>query len=313
MKLRPITLLLVTMSLLAACSTSSPIPTTTAINTLEPAQLPPSGRLYVVGTTTLVGDLLHQVGGESIDLHVILSPGRDPHDYQATPGDMRAVSSAAVIFVNGFGLEGSMLISLADSFPDIPMVDLSQGIPPLGSSPSFDPHVWLDPLKVRHWAENAAQALARLDPKNASVYAANADGYSSRLQLLDTWILDHLSPVPSVRRLLVTEHHMLDYFARRYDFTVVGTIVPGYSSEAEPSARELAQLEDRIRSSGVRAIFIEHAANPQLAQTVADDTGLKVVPLYIGALSDSNGPAADYIAMMEYDVQAIVQALRPPD
>jgi manganese/iron transport system substrate-binding protein len=313
MTMRQMTILLAWTALLAACSTANPIPVATAIDALEPAQLPPSGRLQVAGTTTLVGDLLRQVGGEAIDLHVILSPGSDPHDYQATPGDMRAVSGTAAIFVNGFDLEGTMLANLADSFPDTPLVDLSQGIQPLGSSPSFDPHVWLDPLNVKHWAENAAQALGRLDPRNASIYAANAREYSSRLQSLDSWIRDELKPIPSGGRLLVTEHHMLDYFARRYGFTVVGTIVPGYSSEAEPSAKELAQLEDKIRSSGAGAIFIEQAANPQLAQTVAEDTGLKVVSLYVGALSRANGPAADYIALMQYDVQAIVQALLPHD
>ena len=311
MKKRSMFALLASIVMLAACSTSNPIPPTTAIESLEPAQVPASGRLRVAGTTTLVGDLLHQVGGELIDLHVILPPGRDPHDFQATPGDMRVVSGVAVIFVSGFGLEGNMLNSLADSLPDIARVDLSQGIQPLGNSTTFDPHVWLDPFNVEQWAENAAEALGRLDPQNAASYTANARAYTSRLQSLDAWIRDQVNAIPASDRLLVTDHHMLDYFARRYGFDVVGTIIPGYSSEAEPSAQDLAQLEDEIRSSGAKAIFIEHASNSQLAQTVAADTGAQIVPLYVGALSDAKGPAADYISMMQYDVQAITKALQP--
>jgi manganese/iron transport system substrate-binding protein len=305
------------MALLAACAASNAGPKLTPIESLRAVQLPDTRRLSVVGTTTLVGDLLRQVGGEWIDLHVLLAAGRDPHDFQATPGDMRAAGGAAVIFVSGFGLEGNMLTTLADSFPDLPMVDLSQDLQPLeaagssaASAPETDPHVWLDPMNVIRWAENAAQALARLDPQNESHYAENAREFAARLQALDAWIRNEVDPIPVERRVLVTDHHMLDYFARRYDFEVLGTIIPGYSTEAEVSARDLARLEDEVRSAGARAIFIEHSANPQLAQTVAGDTGLIVVPLYVGALSGPDGPAADYIELMQYDVRTLVQALQ---
>ncbi len=310
--------LLLLVALLAGCASPGAGPTPTPIESLQAVQLPPDGQLSVVATTTLVGDLLRQVGGESINLHVMLTPGRDPHSYQTTPGDMRAASGAAVIFVSGFGLEGNMLVSLADSLPTVPMVDLSQGLHPINAGgtsvpPGIDPHVWLDPKNVIRWAENGADALSRLDPGNETRYFQNASLYTTRLQALDDWIQDEIESIPAERRLLVTDHHMLDTFARRYNFDIVGTIVPGYSSEAEPSSRELARLEDTVRQAGARAIFVEDSINPQLARIVASDTGLELVMLYIGSLSGPQGPASNYIELMRYNVQAIVQALQQPE
>lgn len=314
----PSVLLLALALILGACGASGALPPTTPIDSLQPETLPGGSRLTVLATTTLVGDLLRQVGGDMIDLHVMLTPGLDPHGYQATPGDMRVASGAGAIFVSGFGLEGSMLTSLADSFPGVPLVDLSQGLQPLGSADGgassapadVDPHVWLDPLNVVHWAENAAHALGRLDPANQAGYAENARQYAGRLEQLDGWIRSQAETLAPGRRLLVTGHLMLDYFARRYDFEVLGSLVSGYSSEAEASARALAALEDAMRSAGARAIFIEQGSNPQLADTVAGDIGVRVIKLYVGSLSRADGPAADYTELMHYNVRTIVEALQ---
>jgi len=313
----PVWLLLMLALVLGSCGASGSLPPTTPIDALQPEPLPPGSRLTVLATTTLVADLLRRVGGDLIDLHVMLTPGLDPHSYQATPGDMRAASGADVIFVSGFGLEGSMLNSLADSFPGVPLVDLSQGLQPLGGAGSassnptdVDPHVWLDPLNVVHWAENASRALGRLDPENQASYAQYAGQYAGRVEQLDGWIRSQAGALAPERRLLVTGHLMLDYFARRYDFEVLGSLVHGYSSEAEASARALAALEDAMRSTGARAIFIEQGSNPQLAETVAGDTGARVIELYVGSLSQADGPAPDYIELMHYNVRTIIEALQ---
>jgi ABC-type Zn uptake system ZnuABC Zn-binding protein ZnuA len=174
-----------------------------------------------------------------------------------------------------------------------------------------DPHVWMDPTRVVVWTQNIAQALGRLDPEHAGHYQANADQYSEQLLELDSWIHTQINALPSERRVLVTDHDNLGYFAERYDMQLVGAIVPAYSAVAEPSARELAELQDTIRALGVPAVFVGTTVNPTLAEQIASDLGIQVVPIYTGSLSEADGPASSYLQFMRYDVDVIVEALGP--
>ncbi|MBN1400876.1 MAG: zinc ABC transporter substrate-binding protein, partial [Anaerolineae bacterium] len=172
-----------------------------------------------------------------------------------------------------------------------------------------DPHTWFDPRNVQVWTENMAQALGALDPEHAVDYQANAQAYQTELEALDDWIAEQVSTVPQTRRRLVTDHEVFGYFARRYGFEQVGTLFRGASTLAEPSARDLARLEDAIATYGVSAVFVGRTVNPQLAERVAHDTGVQVVPLYTGSLSEPHGPAPDYLSLMRYNTLEIVKAL----
>jgi len=174
-----------------------------------------------------------------------------------------------------------------------------------------DPHFWLAPQNVIRYVENIRNGLSQADPEGTTIYAANADAYVAQLRELDRWIEDQVKQIPVERRLLVTNHESLGYFADRYGFKIIGTIVPGVSTDASPSAQQLARLIDRIKATGTRAIFLETGTNPQLPREVARETGVKVVAeLYTHSSTEPDGPAPSYIAMMKYDTMAVVNALK---
>jgi len=174
-----------------------------------------------------------------------------------------------------------------------------------------DPHFWLAPNNMITYVQNIQRGLSEADPDGTKIYAANADAYISKLKELDRWIEDQVAPIPPDRRLLVTNHESLGYFADRYGFKIIGTIVPSVSTETSPSAKQLARLADRIKATGAKAIFLETGTNPQLARQLADETGIKVVTeLYTHSISAPSGPVPSYIDMMRYNTTTIVNALK---
>lgn len=270
----------------------------------------PGPKLRVVATTTIVGDVVHQIGGEAISLTVLLPPGADPHGYEPVPRDLAALAEADLIFINGAGLEARLEPFLQGARAPVIAVSAGLSLRRLAEEGEPDPHVWFDPRNVLAWVGNIEAALSTADPANAPGYASNARAYEGALRELDAWILGQVAQVPQENRKLVTDHLFLGYFADRYGFEYVGAIFPGFSTLAEPSARELAELEEAILRSGVKAIFVGTTANPALAERLAADTGVKVIFLYTGSLSEPGGPADTYLKLMEYDVSAIVTALK---
>lgn len=316
--------------ILAACAGSAPRPPEAeGWPTLSPVARGEGEPLRVVATTTLVGDVVARVGGDAIALTVLLPIGADPHTYEPTPADLTAVSRAHVLFVNGLGLEEFLERTLRNASSDLPVVVVSAGIQPRmmeehqhehdqegehereqehEHAGEADPHVWLDVRNVMVWVENIRQGLSALDPDHADLYAANAAAYLAELEALDAWIQEQVASVPPQNRKLVTNHPSFGYFADRYGFEQVAAVYP-ISPGAEPSAREIAELEDVILRLGVPAVFAETTVNPRLAERVAQDTGARLVTLYTGSLSGPGSGAETYIAMMRYNVRAIVEAL----
>ncbi len=174
-----------------------------------------------------------------------------------------------------------------------------------------DPHFWLDPLLVIHYVENIRDGLTSADPDGKAVYAANAAAYIERLKQLDAEIQAMVAQIPAEKRLLVTNHESFGYFADRYGFRVIGTVIPSVSTGSAPSAQQLARLVDRVRQTGASAVFLETGANPQLAQQLAAETGVKVVEgLFTHSITGPEGPAPTYIEMMRYNTALIVDALK---
>lgn len=297
---------------------------------LSPVPLGATERLRVVATTSIVADVVANVGGDRVALATLVPTGADPHSFQPTPQDMAALTHAHIVYANGAGLE-TFLESLMDSIGVAErVVYVSRGIALLQAAHEHgegaegeehegeaayahaggDPHTWFDPDNVIVWVRNIRDTLSALDPAHADTYRANAEAYTARLETLDAWIREQVAQVPEGNRRLVTDHTAFTYFAARYGFEQVGAIFPGYSTLASPSARELSALEDAIRAQGVKAVFVGKTVNPALAQRVAQDTGVRLVFLYTGSLGEPGSPAATYLDMMRYNVSAIVGALR---
>lgn len=174
-----------------------------------------------------------------------------------------------------------------------------------------DPHFWLDPNNVIKYVENIRDGLSQADPAGAATYKANADAYIAQLKQLDAWIVEQVKTIPSERRLLVTNHESFGYFAERYGFRIVGTILPSVSTGTAPSAQQLAALVNQIKTTQAKAIFLETGTNPQLAKQIAQETGIKVVvELHTHSLTDVKGTAPTYIEMIKTNVKTIVDALK---
>lgn len=275
-------------------------------------------KIQVLATNSIIGDVVREIGKEAIELSVLLPPGADPHSFEPSPQDMLEASRARIIFINGVGLEEVFLKRLVEgASPEATIVDLSEGIellPYEGGEEEHehevDPHVWLDPTNVITWIRHIASALEKADPQNAGFYRQNARNYEEKLLELDVWIKETVKSIPPERRKLVMDHLALGYFARRYGFQQVGVIIPSITTLAEPSARQIAELVDLIQREKVPAIFVSSSVNPKLAEQVAKDAGVKVVPLYIESLSQPGGPASTYLELMRYNVTAIVEALK---
>lgn len=275
--------------------------------------------LPVAATTSIVGDVVAQVGGDRIGLTVLMPAGTDPHTFEPTPRDLVLLSRARLVFINGAGLEEGLTPVLASPELRGKVVDLSAGLELRTledeheeedhAHGGVDPHVWFDPLLVARWVDRIAAALSEADPAGQGAYEARAAAYRSALEELDRWIQAEVARVPPERRLLVTDHRVLGYFAARYGFEEVGAIVPGFSTLAEPSAKEIAALADGIRRLGVPALFVSAEFNPALAAQLSRETGVRVVTLFHGSLSAPGGPAPDYLSFMRENVRRIVEAL----
>ena len=173
-----------------------------------------------------------------------------------------------------------------------------------------DPHTWTDPNNVMIWTQNITSALAEADPENAAKYQANAEAYIDELRELDSWIRAQVETIPAENRELVTDHLTFGYFADEYGFEQVGFVIPAISTSASTSSKELAELIDTITEHSVPAILVGTTVNPTLAEQVAKDTGVQIVYVYTGSLSEPGGEAESYFDFMRYNVNAIVEALR---
>jgi len=282
-----------------------------------------SDGLKVVATTTIVGDVVSQVGGDLVSLEVLLPVGTDPHSFDPTPKDVARVAEADVVFINGGGLEAFLDTLIESAGAEDLVVNVSEGIDFLETGDSHDegdsgqvehgavdPHTWTDPNNVMVWVKNIQGKLAELDPANAVTYEANAVNYLAELKSLDAWIREQVAQIPESNRKFLADHGLYGYYANTYGFEQIGTLLPGYSTLAEPSAQELAKTEDLIATSNVKAILMGNTANPSLAERVSADTGTQLVFVYTGSLSKSDGEAGSYIAYMQYNTTAIVSALK---
>jgi ABC-type Zn uptake system ZnuABC Zn-binding protein ZnuA len=278
------------------------------------------GSLNVVASTSFLADIAQNVAGDRFHVQSLIPVGTDPHAFEPTPSDLRKIAGADLVVVNGGGLEGALLTTIRnDVGGGTRIVNASAGLksrtpqpgePPLDSGQE-DPHFWLDPVLVKTYVANIACAFSKADPAGASAYKANAAAYDKKLDALDAWVKRQVAQIPPQNRKLVMDHASHGSFADRYGFTVVGTVLPSVTTSDTPTAKQLADLTRTIRRAGVKAIFVDASDNPQLAEQIGAETGVKVVTgLLDHSLTGPGGPAPTYIAMVRYDTRQIVEALK---
>ena len=291
------------------------------------ASLPASAaeRIPVVASFSILGDIVANVGGDRIAVTTLVGPDEDAHVFQPAPDDIKAVSRARLVVVNGLGFEGWMerLAQSANYRGDI--VIASAGINArerVGDDDhgdhdhddhhhhgKDDPHAWQNPQNVIVYTRNIAAALAKLDPAGADAYRKNGEAYVGKLQELDRWASQQFAQIPDAKRRVITSHDAFEYFGARYKVRFLAA--QGVSTDSEPSAKQVAALIRQIRTEKIKALFFENMSNPKLLQQIAREAG--VTPggkLYADALSKAGGPAPDYLALMRYNVGQLLEKIR---
>ncbi len=271
------------------------------------------GALRVLASTTFLADITQNIAGDRIKVDSLLPFGADPHAYQAAPSDVAKITKSDLLILNGLEYEHFIEPLLENAGGERLIIEATAGLSPgedAGNEHGVDPHMWLDPNRVITYVENIRDGLIQIDAQGAETYNANADAYINQLKELDAWIMEQVNTIPAERRLLVTNHEAVGYFAERYGFEVVGAVIPSLSTDAGTSAKEMSALIEQIKDSGAPAIFLGEVENPDLANQIAEETNAKVVAdLYLESLTDG-APAATYIEMMKYNVTSIVNGLK---
>jgi len=268
-----------------------------------------TGRPRVVATTTQMGDWAHILAGDEFDVHQILRPNTDPHDYEPRPDDVEALARADVVLKSGGDLDGWVDGALDDAGGDAPVVDVGDGLATRrDTSGEPDPHWWHDPRNAERAVERIRAALVYVDSGAAGAVEHRETRYIAALRRVDAAIAACVSRVPRDARKLVTDHDALGYFAARYDIDVVGTAFPARTTIAQPSAGELAGLVDTIEREHVRAVFPESSVNGEVAETLARETGVSADhTLYGDTLGPSGSRGDTYLKMELANADEIVQ------
>ena len=265
-------------------------------------------KIKVVASFSILGDMVEQVTGDLADVTTIVGPDADAHLYTPNTGDARAVADADVIFVNGMGFETWSQTLIDTSGTGATVLVATNGITPLKVEGEIDPHAWNTLTNGMIYVDNVARGMAAADPANADAYRANAAAYKARLQKLHDRALSDLSKLPADSRTVVTAHDAFGYLADGYGLTFLAPV--GIDTEAEPSARELADLIDHLKQVGAAALFVENITSPALVQQIARETGIEIGGrLFSDALSARGGPATSYEAMFEHNLGVLVAAL----
>jgi len=254
-------------------------------------------------TTTQLGDLARAVAGRRAGVAQILDAGSDPHAYEPRPSDLRAVADAKVVVRSGGDLDAWLGDVLRNARSDARTITVLDAVDRRGE----DPHWWQNPRNAAKAVTLIRDALITADPAGREAYEANADGYATRLLVLDDAIARCKRRIPASRRKLVTDHDALGYYAERYDIDVIGTVIPALSTQAQASGGEVARLVRTIRSAGVAEIFPESSANAKLARAIARDAGAKVGPaLYADSLGAEGSEGATYLGALRANTRALV-------
>jgi len=292
-----------------------------AIISCKPAKKDENQKLQVVTTTTMITDLLKNVGGDKIDVNGLMGTGVDPHLYKASEGDVGKLYNADVIVYNGLHLEGKLedvfekmrqqnkkIIAVSD------VLDKSTLIGSEYFASSYDPHIWFD---ISNWQQITGYVVEKLseeDPKNASSFELNGKLYLEKLSSLKTIISTEVNKLPVEKRILVTAHDAFNYFGKAYDFNVVG--LQGLSTATEAGVKDVQKMARFIIEEQVKAIFVESSVPKRIIEALVEAVKSKGHEVRIGGTLFSDALGSDgteegtYIGMYKYNVQTIVNSLK---
>jgi len=270
------------------------------------------GRPLIVATTTIVGELAVHVAGDQARVEILMPIGADPHDFEPSARQAAGLREADLVVSSGLGLEVGLADALeAAAEEGTPILELGPSLDPrpLADDPGVpDPHWWLDPLRAAQAVRLIGQRLGEIAPGD---WASRAESYANDLEALDGEVRSILSVIPTAQRTLITGHDAFGYFAERYDFKVIGVLIPGGSTQAQPDPKQLAELAAVIRAEDVRAIFGETTLPTNVADALADEVGgkVRVVVLYTGSLGEPGSGADTYVGMLRTNAERIADAL----
>ena len=294
--------------------------------------------LTVVATTDVLADLVAGIAGDVAEVSALIPPGVDPHRFSASTRDATRLREADLVIANGLGLEAQLSDTLDAAEEDgVPVLHLGEEVDPLpsggtaeerhededaagsaegGHDPGdLDPHVWLDPLRMVDAAGIVAARLAEVEGEGGRTdeqWRASGDAYADELRAVHAEIVEIVAAIPPARRQLVTDHDSLRYFAERYGFEVVGTFLPGTSTEAQPSTRAIADLADLVAERGIPAVFVDSTGGSErLARTLVAEVGgdVEIVPVYTGGLGPEGSGAETLVGLLRTNATRIVDGL----
>lgn len=280
-----------------------------------------NGKLNVVATTSMITDLVKNIGGDLINLEGLMGAGVDPHLYKASAGDVTKLAGADVIFYNGLHLEGKLVEVFekmnATQVTQVPLGESLDKTTLIGSdyfASNYDPHVWFNIEYFKEFVVSVTSTLSRKDPQNAQYYQENAKVYTAKLESLEAEIKATIATLPAEKRILVTAHDAFNYFGKSYGFEVVG--LQGLSTATEAGVKDVQRLSQFIIDKKVKAIFVESSVprrTIEALQAAVQSRGQEVViggSLYSDALGNAGSVEGTYIGMFKYNVTTIVEALK---
>ncbi|AXT56112.1 zinc ABC transporter substrate-binding protein [Aquimarina sp. MMG015] len=278
-------------------------------------------KLNVVTTTTMITDLVKNIGGDLITVEGLMGSGVDPHLYKASEGDVTKLVNADVIFYNGLHLEGKLVEVFekmgSQNIKTIAVGEVLDKSILIGSdyfASNYDPHIWFN---VNNWKQVTLftiEKLKELDPKNAEVFETNGKSYLKKLNVLESNIKTTIETLPKDKRILVTAHDAFSYFGKEYAFNVVG--LQGLSTATEAGVQDVQKLAAFIIENQVKAIFVETSVPKrtiEALQAAVKSKDHEVIiggTLYSDALGNPGTIEGTYIGMFEYNVTTIVNALK---
>ena len=265
-------------------------------------------KINVVASFSILGDMVGRVAGDRANVTVIVGPDSDAHLYAPNAGDAVAVSEADLIFINGMGFETWSAALIETSGTEATVAIATQGIEPLLVEGEVDPHAWNSLINGISYVTNIEAALSAISPSNASIFKENADLYRGELKTLHNRALNEIKKLPKEKRVVVTAHDAFGYLAASYGLTFLAP--QGIDTEAEPSAKELAELITFLKTINAGALFVENIANSDLLEQISREVGIEIGgKLYSDALSVKGSPATSYLAMFRHNLDLITSTL----
>ena len=280
------------------------------------AQTEKGNRPLVIATHSILCDLTKQIAANTVDLKCLVQAGTDPHVYQATPEDRKAIEQAKLILYGGYNFEPSLIKLIQATSNPAPKVAVDEIAVPNpekleeDGETVTDPHVWHNAQNGIQMAKVISDRLSQLQPEQAKLYAENTNKITSELTQIDTWIKSQIATIPPESRQLVTTHDALGYYSKAYEIPVIGAL-EGISTDEAPTAARVSALVKDIKKAKVPTIFAEATLNPKLIQSVAREAKVKVSDqeLYADGLGETGSEGETYQKMLTANTCAIVDGL----